>query len=327
LNISVLRRLANSPPPSPMRRSVAWLQRGWSTFGVHVRIEAVLVGRRLVPRGARLFLDKADLHDRLGRLEAVLPRHHQAHRRAVLVGQHLAVHAEGQQRERVHGLVHAQAFGVGPVEHARADERHGLGVGQRHELDELGVALRLDLLDQFGQRVADPWNHHRPALDAAQAVDALFLRAELQQVFDAVLARLLDQPFDFHRPGPRLQRAGVLGGVGLVGAELVVVVVGRRVLVVGDLFHRHGTGHRRLRTRQWRELVGALGCARLRATRKSPAPHPRHPRHELQQVATAFVDGTRRDLARQRVNEAVVAAADAAGADRTGMERHDRPFA
>jgi hypothetical protein len=58
--------------------------------------------------------------------------------------------------ERVHGLVHAQALDIRPVQHARADERHVFGIGQRHELDELRVAQRLDLLDQLGQRVADP---------------------------------------------------------------------------------------------------------------------------------------------------------------------------
>ena len=50
-----------------------------------------------------------------------------------------------------------------------------LGIGERHELDELGVAHRLDRLISSPSE-AHPGDHHRPALDAAQAVDALFLR-------------------------------------------------------------------------------------------------------------------------------------------------------
>src|SRR5690606_35264346 len=47
---------------------------------VHVRIdvavEAILLGLQAIPRGRRHALGKADLHDRLGALEAVLPWHH-----------------------------------------------------------------------------------------------------------------------------------------------------------------------------------------------------------------------------------------------------------
>jgi hypothetical protein len=47
--------------------------------------------------------------------EAVLPGDDDADGSAVLIGQDLAVAAEGEQGERVHGLVHAEAFAVGPV--------------------------------------------------------------------------------------------------------------------------------------------------------------------------------------------------------------------
>ena len=214
----------------------------------------------------------------------------------------------------MHRLVHPQALGIGPVEHARTDEGHRFLVGQGHELDILGVALRLDFLDEFGQRIADPGNHHRPALDAAQPVDALFLGAQLDQVFDAVLARLLDQALDLDRPRAGLERVRVLGRVGLVGAELVVVVVARRVLVVAELLHGLGTGDRRLGARQGRQLVGPRGL------RQRLAPGPTRERgtggaggQQLQQVAPAFVGGTRRDLAAMRVDEAVVTGADQHG--------------
>ena len=89
-------------------------------FGIHVRVEAVFLRRRLVPGRRRLLLREPDLHDRLDALEAVLPRHHEPQRRAVLVRQRLAVQADRENRQRVHGLVHPQAFDVRPVEHGRA---------------------------------------------------------------------------------------------------------------------------------------------------------------------------------------------------------------
>ena len=54
------------------RRSVAWLQRGWSASGF-VGIKAILVAAALVPDGGGFFLGEADFDDALGALEAVLP--------------------------------------------------------------------------------------------------------------------------------------------------------------------------------------------------------------------------------------------------------------
>ena len=52
---------------------------------VHVRVEAVFLRRRFLPRVERLLLGELDLDDRLDVLEAVLPGHGQPQRRAVLV--------------------------------------------------------------------------------------------------------------------------------------------------------------------------------------------------------------------------------------------------
>src|SRR5207244_3206409 len=52
---------------------------------VHVRVEAVFVGCRLLPGRLRALGDEADPHDRLGALEAVLPRD-DATNRALPVG-------------------------------------------------------------------------------------------------------------------------------------------------------------------------------------------------------------------------------------------------
>src|SRR5450755_4813364 len=78
--------------------------------GVHVRIESILARVGEIPGGGRLLLDKLNLHDGLDAFETVLPGDHQADGRAILIGQSLPVHAETEQRERVHGLVDAQPF-------------------------------------------------------------------------------------------------------------------------------------------------------------------------------------------------------------------------
>eukprot|EP01136_Pigoraptor_vietnamica_P026025 Opistho-1_new@80611 len=237
----------------------AWMR----DLRVDVGIEAVFLRRGHVPGGARLLVGEADLHQRLAALEAVLPGHHQAQRRAILVGQHLAVHAEGQQGQRVHGLVHAQAFHVRPVEHIGVQAGHLLVVGQGHELHVPGTTLRLHLLDQLGQRIAHPGNHHRPAFDTAKTVDALLHRTELEQRIQVEVARLVHQAFDCDGPGPRLERLGCGDRVGLVGAELVVVVVAAGIAVRRGLFHRGGARHAGRAARQGCELArpGRAGLA------------------------------------------------------------------
>ena len=118
--------------------------------------------------------------DGLAVLEAVLPGHDDADGSAVLVGQGVAVAAEGEQGERVHGLVHAQALGVGPVE-AAGEVGHLLSVQVGDELDVLGAGQRLAELDELGERVAVPGDDHGPGLDAAMAVDAALDGAVAQE--------------------------------------------------------------------------------------------------------------------------------------------------
>jgi hypothetical protein len=87
-------------------------------------------------------------------------------------------------------------------------------------------------------RVADPGNHHRPALDTAQAVDALFQRRQLEQAVDIERHRFFDLAFDGHSPRAGAQGVRVVGRVALVEAELVEIVVAGRVLERGLLFER-----------------------------------------------------------------------------------------
>ncbi len=74
------------------------------------------------------------------------------------------------------------------------------------------------------------------------AVDAVFERAQLEQVVDVEGEGLGDFAVDFDGPGARGQAAGVLGGVALVDAELVEVVVVGDVVVAGELLAGGGEG-------------------------------------------------------------------------------------
>src|SRR5262249_40913440 len=168
----------------------------------------------------RLFLDEADLRDRLGALEAVLPRHHEAQRRAVLVGQLIAVQTDGHDRERVEGFVDAQAFDVWPrQERSEAPllGGHFVGTQDRHELHELRAARRLETLEEIAERKADPRHDDRPPLDAAMAIDALLERMRLEDIFQRVRAWPAARAFDRDRPRLRLELPGVPRGVALVG--------------------------------------------------------------------------------------------------------------
>jgi hypothetical protein len=100
---------------------------------------------------------------------------------------------------------------------------------RRDEFDVLRAAQRLDLLQQGRHRNAQPGNHHAPAFDAAQAVDALFQRCQFQDVFDAERLRLSDQAFDADGPRPCRHAVRVARRVALVGAEFVEIAVARRL--------------------------------------------------------------------------------------------------
>src|SRR5215471_988191 len=219
---------------------------------IHVRVEAVLAGIRVVPRRVRHLVDEADADDRLDVLEPVLPRHHEADRRAVLVHQRLAVEPDGEERQRVHRLVHAQPFGVWPVEAAFGQARHLLRAEHGLELDEARLRLRIGALDHGGERKADPRDHHRPRFDAAEAIDALLEFGGLDDVVERVVAGLVAEAVDLHRPRRGLELPRVLRRVAFADPEFVVVVVARDLL---ELVQRLGRRH---------HLLGDVGNRRLR---------------------------------------------------------------
>src|SRR5580700_2826822 len=75
--------------------------------GIHVGIETILVGSRAIPSGGRLTFGEANFYDGLDALVAVLPGNDDADRRAILIGQRLSIHADAQQRKRIHSFVEA----------------------------------------------------------------------------------------------------------------------------------------------------------------------------------------------------------------------------
>src|SRR5256886_7438787 len=75
---------------------------------VDVGVEPVLLRSRDIPGGGGLSRTEADLHDRLDALEAVLPGHDEAQRRAVLVGQDPAVEPDQDRKSTRLNSSHSQ---------------------------------------------------------------------------------------------------------------------------------------------------------------------------------------------------------------------------
>src|SRR6202047_65146 len=127
---------------------------------IHVRIETVFAGSCLLPGVHGLVAGEADADDRLRAFETVLPRNHDAERGAVLIRERLAVQTKTKQRERMHGLVHAETLDVRPLQYAGALAGHLLGIVQSSELDKLGFGQGFGALDQFAQGKSDPGNNN-----------------------------------------------------------------------------------------------------------------------------------------------------------------------
>ena len=101
----------------------------------------------------------------------------------------------------MHGLVHAQAFDVRPVQIATANARHGLRVGLRDELNVFGTGQGLYTANQIRQGIASPGNHHRPTFDTAQAVNAFLHGTPLHHIFQIKARGFLHQALHFNGPG------------------------------------------------------------------------------------------------------------------------------
>ena len=198
---------------------------GVVVVGIDVGVEAVFAAVSLVPGGLGLLVGEVETDDGLCGFEAVLPGDDDADGSAVLVGKNLAVAAEGEESEGVHGLVHAEAFAIGPVV-AGGLVGHDAFVVVGEELDVFGAGEGLAEVDELGEGVAVPGDDHGPGFDAAEAVDARFERAVVDEVVDVDGLGLFDHAGDLDGPGASGQAVGFVRGVGLVGAEFVKIVIG-----------------------------------------------------------------------------------------------------
>src|SRR5690606_4931268 len=132
------------------------------------------------------------------------------------------------------------------------------------EGDVLRLRGRRELPEYIAQRHAQPWDHHRPAFHAAQAVDALGRRDAVQQVVERQRAGALAFARDLDVPGRGAQGLRRPRRIRLAGAELVEVVVAGDVLVAGERLVG-GEAGARLRGRdadaggRWRLGIGAAG--------------------------------------------------------------------
>src|SRR5262249_5828934 len=160
---------------------------------------------------------------RLDALETVFPWNDEPQRCAVLIGKRLAVEADGQNGEWMHRFVEPQAFDIGPLENRekRSLVRHLVGPQQGLQGDVLGAAQRLDSLEKLGERKADPRDHHRPALDAAVAVNPLLERHRLDYILQRVVGGPGDKPVDLHLPWLGREGVSIGSGIALVNAKLI----------------------------------------------------------------------------------------------------------
>ena len=210
-------------------------------LGVDVGIKPVFLGRRHVPGRPGLFASELYPDDGLDALEPVFPGHYQAYRGAVLVRQHFAVQADGQQGQGMHGFVDAQPLAIRPVQDIAPHPGHLLGTHDGGEGHVFRIRGGLEPLQHVGQRDTHPGDDHGPGFDAAQPVDALLQLVRPDDVLVAVGAGFHAFAVNDHGPGLRFEFPGVFRRVALVRAELVEVVVAgdgvirRQLLVRGVL--------------------------------------------------------------------------------------------
>src|SRR5690606_23707123 len=140
---------------------------------------------------------------------------------------------------------------------------------------------------QYGaERYAYPRNHHRPCFDAAHAVDPLFERVRLEQVFEREGPGYFRFARDADRPRHALESTRVRCRGTLRGAELIDVVVGRDVFVARQLLVGAVTPIASKLERALRSAECQRGCGRTGAEGK----------RSLEKLASAHVNALGCDL-------------------------------
>src|SRR5690606_39916649 len=119
-------------------------------------------------------------------------------------------------------VVEHRSLDIGPVELLKeaALARYILWAHQGLEGDVARTGPGFRPGEDVGEREADPGDHHRPALDAAQPVDALLEPRGRHEILERIGARAADQSVDDHRPWLGGQRSSMRLRIPLVDAEL-----------------------------------------------------------------------------------------------------------
>src|SRR2546426_6789976 len=155
--------------------------------GVDVCIEAIFIWSLLHPGCDRLFIDEANFRDRLDAFKTVLPWRDQSDRRTVLIGKRLfSVEPNGQNRQRIHRLVHSQALYVWQLQNISALLRKLIGRIERLEFDKPRQRRRFEAFEQFTQLKPLPGNHHRPTLHTSHAVDSVLNRHSPDEIIESI---------------------------------------------------------------------------------------------------------------------------------------------
>src|SRR4029078_12828673 len=94
--------------------------RPWIATRIHVRIKAVGLCPRAVPRSNRLVFHQTYLHNRFNALKAVFSWPNQPDRRAGLWREGFSIESRRQNGQRMHGLIHPQAFHIRPIKYGRS---------------------------------------------------------------------------------------------------------------------------------------------------------------------------------------------------------------
>ena len=128
----------------------------------------------------------------------------------------------------MHRLVDAQAFGVRPRQRAVGVVGKKRLRIESQELNEFRVRIRLDFGEQFRERITDPRNHHRPRLDATQAINPILERRQGEQVVQLKNAGFGAFALDCQPPRARLIQIGVFGRLVFLRPQFVKIVVGLR---------------------------------------------------------------------------------------------------
>ena len=211
-----------------MRRSRRLTPARVIDFGIHVRVEAVLLrGRHASSVVCGCFSAK---RIRTMDLMPLNPYFHGTTSRSgapFWFGQHLAVEAHGERAS----ADASPRRSAGPRRTATrapgsACPASARGSARREELDELRLRRRLDALQQVARAGTRPTGSPSTTPRRSACGRCAPRAGAREAVVEVESLRLRDLALDRDRPRPRLERLRVARRIVLVGAELVVVVVG-----------------------------------------------------------------------------------------------------